>query len=230
MSGSDHHPLDRPTWSALTGPHARFAERHGRALRYPPAVSPFLGLPAGADAETWADAAALVGPGGTVVLLDGSPGPAPDGWATVDVMPCLQLEGSSVTGADDGGVVPLTAADTDDMVDLATRTRPGPFSARTPELGAYLWVRRDGRLVAMAGERLHPPGWTEVSAVCTDPSARGEGLAARLVLAVAAGIVARGELPFLHVLEANAGAVRVYQRLGFRTRRRVDVPVLRAPG
>jgi predicted GNAT family acetyltransferase len=98
------------------------------------------------------------------------------------------------------------------------RTRPGPFLARTIELGAYYGVRDGGRLVAMAGERLRPPGWTEISAVCTDERHRGRGLAGRLVRHVAAGIRARGEIPFLHAASANTGAVRLYESLGFARR------------
>ncbi|MFI7131681.1 GNAT family N-acetyltransferase [Nonomuraea sp. NPDC050153] len=81
----------------------------------------------------------------------------------------------------------------------------------------------------MAGERLHPPGWTEISAVCTDPAHRGRGLATRLVLAVAAGIRDRGETPFLHASAANVGAIRLYQRLGFRLRRTTNFRAVRVP-
>jgi predicted GNAT family acetyltransferase len=104
------------------------------------------------------------------------------------------------------------------MLALVERTKPGPFRARTIELGTYLGIRRDGALVAMAGERLHPPGWTEISAVCTDPAFRGQGLATRLVLAVAAGIRARGDVPFLHAAATNTNAIRLYESLGFRLR------------
>jgi GNAT superfamily N-acetyltransferase len=81
------------------------------------------------------------------------------------------------------------------MLDLVARTRPGPFLARTPHLGTYLGIRRGGALVAMAGERMRPPGWTEISAVCTDPAHRGQGLAARLVRAVALVVRERGDPP-----------------------------------
>jgi len=102
------------------------------------------------------------------------------------------------------------------MLDLVARAQPGPFRKRTIDLGRYLGIRtEDGRLVAMAGERLRMPGWTEVSAVCTDPEFRGKGLGARLTLAVAAGILARGELPFLHTVHDNDNAIRLYERLGF---------------
>ena len=115
------------------------------------------------------------------------------------------------------------------MLDLAARTRPGPFLPRTIEFGGYLGIRQEGVLAAMAGERFHPPGWTEVSAVCTDPKFRGQGLGTRLTLAVAASILDRGDTPFLHASADNVSAIRLYQALGFRFRRRADFVVARAP-
>ena len=106
---------------------------------------------------------------------------------------------------------------------------PGPFWARTPELGTYLGIREKGTLVAMAGERLRPPGWTEISAVCTAPEARGQGHAARLVGALAARLVGRGEGAFLPVAEANAGARALYEKLGFVTRKHVTFRGFRTP-
>nr|WP_240926633.1 GNAT family N-acetyltransferase [Rhodococcus kroppenstedtii] len=114
---------------------------------------------------------------------------------------------------------------------LIDAARPGPFWPRTPELGTYLGVRDDDdTLVAMAGERLQPPGWTEISAVCTLPSARGQGLAGALVGELVRRILARGDRPFLHLAEANTAALRVYERLGFVLRRRVVFRGFRTPG
>ncbi|MEV0979441.1 GNAT family N-acetyltransferase [Streptomyces sp. NPDC049915] len=222
------HVLDNPALASLTGPHAPFAERRGRVLRYPLGVSPWLALPDEPDAQDWADLAALAGPGAEVPL-PGFRGQVPDGWEITFHIEGVQLVDHGLAAAPDPEAVRLTPADVPEMLDLVARTRPGPFLPRTIELGTYLGIRRGGTLVAMAGERLHPPGWTEISAVCTDPAFRGQGLATRLIRAVAHGIRARGETPFLHTGAHNAGAIRLYESLGFRLRRRTAFLEVRVP-
>ena len=113
------------------------------------------------------------------------------------------------------------------MRELAETTQPGPWRARTHELGRFVGVRVDGRLVAMAGERMHLDGACEVSGVCTLPEHRGRGLAALLVRTVAAAIEARGETAFLHVMHDNVGAIRVYEALGFQGRKVLTLQGLR---
>jgi ribosomal protein S18 acetylase RimI-like enzyme len=222
-------PLDNPVLAALTGPHAPFAERQGRVLRYPEDVAPFLALPADPGAQDWLDVAGLAGPGATVVLAGAAARP-PSGWEVLDEIPGVQLVDEGVAAAADPEAVRLGSADVPEMLDLVERTRPGPFRKRTVELGAYLGIRRGGALIAMAGERLHPPGHTEISAVCTDPAHRGQGLATRLVLAVAAGIRERGETPIMHAAASNTAAIRLYLSLGFVVRHRPDFVAVRVPG
>jgi predicted GNAT family acetyltransferase len=115
------------------------------------------------------------------------------------------------------------------MLALVAETRPGPFFPRTIEMGTYLGIRRRGRLVAIAGERLHPPGWTEISAVCTASDYQGRGLATRLVHAVAHQIRQRGETPFLHAAASNIRAIGLYESLRFRLRRNTDFMSVHAP-
>jgi predicted GNAT family acetyltransferase len=115
------------------------------------------------------------------------------------------------------------------MLALVARTQPGPFEPRTIELGTYLGIRRDGRLVAMAGERLRPPGWVEVSAVCTDVRFRGQGLATRLVRAVGQGIRDGGREVFLHTAATNHAAIRLYASIGFTLRCRTTFALVRTP-
>ncbi|MFD5746421.1 GNAT family N-acetyltransferase [Streptomyces sp. NPDC127033] len=225
------HPLDNPARAALTGPHAHLAERYGRLLRYPADMAPWLALPDDPGESDWADAAVFAGPGGSLATA-GFAGPPPAGWEITFHADGVQMVATGLPGGRDTGgdaIVPLGPADVPEILDLVERTRPGPFLARTVELGTYLGIRRGGALVAMAGERMHPPGWTEISAVCTDPEFRGRGLAARLVLAVADGIRARGETPFLHAAADNTGAVRLYESLGFEVRRATRFLGVRAP-
>ncbi|MFF4961538.1 GNAT family N-acetyltransferase [Streptomyces sp. NPDC001222] len=222
------HVLDNPALASLTGPHAHFAERRGRVLRYPTDVSPWVGLPDDPGADDWADLAALAGPGAEAPL-PGFRGELPQGWDITFDLDGVQLVDDGIPAAPEPEAVRLTAADVPEMLDLVERTRPGPFLPRTIELGTYLGIRRGGALVAMAGERLHPPGWTEISAVCTDPAVRGQGLATRLILAVAHGIRERGETPFLHTGAANTNAIRLYESLGFRLRRRTRFLSARVP-
>jgi ribosomal protein S18 acetylase RimI-like enzyme len=213
-------------WTALTGPQAHLAERRGSAARFPVDVSPFAAV-AGNGADTrWTDLAALVGPGGVAVVPD-APVEPPPGWELQQAIPGVQMEGSGLAPTPDPEAVVLGPADVPEMLDLVARTRPGPFLARTLELGTYLGIRRAGALVAMAGERMHPPGWTEISAVCTDPAHRGQGLAARLVRAVAVGIRERGDVPFLHAAADNHAGKALYERLGFTHRRDILFAALR---
>jgi ribosomal protein S18 acetylase RimI-like enzyme len=222
------HPLDNPVLSSLTGPHAGFAEQRGRILRYPVDVCPFVALPDEPDEADWADAAELAGPGGLLPLARGQI-LAPPGWKVTVIGEGVQMTGDDLTAAADPQAVVLGPSDVPEMLDLAGRTQPGPFLKRTIELGTYLGLRHEGTLVAMAGERLHPAGWAEISAVCTDRARRGRGLATRLVRALGARILARGEIPFLHALAANTAAIRLYEDLGFRHRRTIQFAVVRVP-
>lgn len=225
---SGYTPLDNPARAALTGPHARFAERVGTALRYQPDVCPMAALPDDPTADDWADAARLAGPGGALFVPVVADTPPP-GWKTRMHLPGVQMIDAGVSAEPDDDAVPLTAADVPEMTDLVRRTRPGPFRPRTIEMGTYLGIRRGGRLLAMGGERLVIPGYTEISAVCTDPDHRGEGLASRLVLALAHGIRQRGATPILHADATNVNAIRLYGQLGFEIRKEVLFQVVRAP-
>ena len=223
--------LDEPVRAALDGPQTHLATRHSRAVRYHPDVAPFLAPPR--DAAEWADAATLAGPDGVVIVRTSSALRLPPGWVVARHLPGVQMvldDAVSVPDGEDGGLVELGGPDVDEMLALVGRTRPGPFARRTHELGTYLGIRDElTGLAAMAGERMRPPGATEISAVCTDPSARGQGLATRLARALAARIRARGELPFLHASADNTTAIRLYGELGFRLRAEPSFVAVRAP-
>jgi predicted GNAT family acetyltransferase len=222
---TDEAMLDNPAYAALCGAHARFAQVRGRARRYPVDVAPFLGLPSSPSARDWRDAADLVVPG-TYVAVRHDNAELPDAWQAVETFDLVQMIEERVTGVDCAEAIPLSAADVPEMLELVAQTEPGPFLARTIELGDYLGIRHKGALVAMAGERFHLDGWTEISAVCTKPGHRGQGLASRLIGALIAGIQLRSQRVFLHVLSTNTGAIRIYEELGFRVRQTARLTVV----
>ena len=228
------HPLDNPVYASLTGPHAHVARRLEHSARYPAEVAAFAGFAEPPTVDDWANMAEISSPA-ALLLLTGVIDDPPAEWQIVDRIPGVQLVDDGVATAPDPEAVRLGPDDVPEMMALVAETRPGPFFSRTIELGTYLGVRRDGTLVAMAGERMHPPGHTEISAVCTAPEHRGQGLSTRLVHAVAHQIRARGETPFLHASASNENAIRLYRSLGFRVARTptflgVRVPTTRRPG
>jgi ribosomal protein S18 acetylase RimI-like enzyme len=226
---TDMEPLDNPAWHALTTHHVRFAEGDERARRYQHDVAPFAALPDDTDADAWGALAKLVGPAGTALIFRTIETKAPTDWEVLFRVSAVQMVASELIGESDDAFVDLGADDVPEMLALVARTEPGPFFARTCELGSYLGLRDHEGLVAMAGERMRAPGFSEISAVCTDPRARRQGLATRLVRAVAAVIEGRGDIPILHVVADNTPAIGVYDALGFETRAVFDVQVLRAP-
>ncbi len=221
------HVLDNPIWTALTSRQAHFAEGNGLARRFPSEVTTLAGFPE-PTTEGYESLGRLPDNDAVMVLfLDAAP-KLPPGWVLEREFPLYQMVLDEWKGQTSvSGVSELTVADVPEMVALADLTKPGPFGTRTRELGTYLGVRQDGRLAAMAGERLRVPGYTEVSAVCTHPDYLGRGHARALMAAVVDVIRGRGETPFLHVREDNTRAVELYRRLGFKERKLFQTAVVR---
>jgi predicted GNAT family acetyltransferase len=214
------HLLDRVVWNAFTTRQAHVAQVDGGAFRVHPDFGIFAAMADHAP-ESLAALGRLVqahpGEVGVVERFDLPPVPGTQVTRRA-VLNQMVAETLAKPKPVDFEIEPLGDADSPQMVALASLTAPGPFFSRTHQLGEFVGVKVDGRLVAMAGERMRPEGFTEVSAVCAHPDHRGKGYAARLMLHVAHKIVARGETPFLHSYDHNAGAIALYEALGFRFR------------
>jgi predicted GNAT family acetyltransferase len=225
------HPLDRPILAMLTGARqSQLAIVRGGARRLDPAYGVFAVL-TDETLESRAALGAIVGEMGDVALVEPQAPAEIPGTRVVSVDIAWQMIAETEVESDPAAnldIVDLGPDDAAEMLALATLTRPGPFMARTPELGDFVGVKVDGRLVAMAGERMKPDGMTEVSGVCTDPDHRGRGYAAALMRVVMGRIRTRGEVPFLHAYAANTGAIAIYERLGFRFRRELVMTRLTA--
>jgi ribosomal protein S18 acetylase RimI-like enzyme len=219
--------LDNPIWSALTTAHRDMARSAGLARRYPGDVSPLAGLREVTPAAL-ADLRALVRPGeGAAAVFTTEPLEVPGEWEVVRAHPLEQMVCTDLVGTPVEPQFRLQQADVPDMLALTAATEPGPFLPRTIEMGRYFGTRSgDGRLIAMAGERLRLDGFTEISAVCTDPQFRGRGHARALLVYLAARILAEGRTPFLHVVPENGGAKSLYERVGFTVRRTNQLTVI----
>jgi predicted GNAT family acetyltransferase len=222
-----NHPLDYPIWTALTTTQQALAEGDARAWRYPTEITPFAAT-VDMSPESFAALAAMMSPTDIAVLFTPEAVKAPAEFKVVLADTGEQMIGTPVEAPTNGvDIVTLGVADVPAMMELTALTKPGPFSARTHELGSFLGIRVDGQLVAMAGERMKPAQYTEMTAVCVHPSHRGRGYGQILLGAVSRQIVARGEIPFLHVFTSNHSAIALYRRQGMEIRRRLHVTVLK---
>lgn len=216
-------PLDNPAWHALTGPQSTVAEGVGQAVRYRPEYSVFSALPDDATPRDWQSLATLLG-GSAPALLTAATDP-PSGWQRLRSFAVFQMVLDSAVAVDTAAVVRLGPEDFADLTELVRVAKPGPWAARTHELGDFFGIRVDGRLLAAAGQRIRLPGHVEISAVSTHPEARGRGLGAIVTVAAAAAITAGGDAPFLHVMTDNVDAIRLYERIGFVVRQTFDFGV-----
>jgi predicted GNAT family acetyltransferase len=233
QSLSDTLLLDNPIWHALSTEQSALAQGDGLAKRFPIDVAPFGGL---IDQSLSAyNALEEILPGAvTALALDTEP-ILPAHWQMVHRGKMYQMMDESplrgVNQAEDNQVFrELTKADVPEMLALTKLTEPGPFLPRTIELGAYLGIHDAGSLVAMAGERLRLPGFTEISAVCTHPHYQGRAYGKSLLSALISRIKRRGETPFLHVKTENVTAVRLYEKLGFKRRAELHLAVIKHAG
>lgn len=219
------HPLDRPVWSALTSGWSAHAQGDALALRLDPALGPF-GAAANCSEASVSALEALVPSGGELWIAEAGALPTPRKARLLRSARLSQLVAEEIRPANSPiAFERLQEGDAAQIRALAALTKPGPFAERTHRIGNFIGIRREGKLVAMAGERMQVDGFSEVSGVCTHPDHRGHGYAGALIRGVAARILARGTLPFLHSYADNAGAIALYESIGFRFRAHIDVAI-----
>jgi predicted GNAT family acetyltransferase len=220
------HPLDHPIWNALASVQSTVAEGDDRARRYPAAMAPFAAT-RDTSQESYAALRPLVSGNDRVALFTSYAIDPPKGF-TIELATTAEqmVAPTSISDVVRASVVELGERDVSAMRDLVELTKPGPLGPRTHELGRFLGVWDDRQLVAMAGERMKMPGYTEITVVCTHPSRRGQGPGEDVVNAVSRRIRARGNIPFLHVFSNNAPAIALYRRLGFTLRCQLQLTIM----
>jgi predicted GNAT family acetyltransferase len=224
------HVLDRPIWSALNSRHAALSRGGNLARRYQPSIHPFA-CALDEDPESLAGLADIATSGETLILLQADAFVAPPGFTVAMTADAVQMVAEQdMPPVEEDCIEKLGGDDAAEMLELAMLTKPGPFTLKAQALGDFWGIRENGKLIAMAGERLKLDGLTEVSGVCTHPDFRGRGLGRLLTLYVAGKISAKGEQPFLHTYAANAAAIALYEKIGFRLRTRMNVAVIERQG
>jgi predicted GNAT family acetyltransferase len=220
------HMLDRPIWNALSTRHAALAEGGDLARRYVPDIHPFA-CSRDNSPESVRALADIAAPGETLVFLQADEFILPPGFTmTLTSFGVQMVAERHMPLVEDERIEKLGEADAAEMLELATLTKPGPFTLKAQALGDFWGVKENGRLIAMAGERLKLDGMTEVSGVCTHPDFQGKGLGRLMTLYAAGKISARGEQPFLHTYATNAVAIGLYESIGFRLRTRMNVAAI----
>ena len=218
--------LDNPGWYALNSYHRHLAIRGDITARYQPDILMGAAMPEYNQAG-FNDLKSIVEPDEVVGLICESLPEDLSGWEVLMANPLPQLVCEELKSNARVDAVELTMDDVPEMLELIALAQPGPFLSRTIEVGRYIGVRQDGRLVAMGGERLHLPGFCEISAVCSHPDYRGRGYGGALTAMAARSIMARNEIPFLHHEATNHAASRLYNRLGFKKRKELSVVILK---
>ncbi|RWB32499.1 MAG: GNAT family N-acetyltransferase [Mesorhizobium sp.] len=224
------HVLDRPIWSALATRHQAFAQGDNLAKRYRPSIVSFAATAAD-DPESLQALGRLIPPYESAILVQADAIALPARFSVISTAALVQMIAEPpLQIVSDERVQRMTRDDAAEMLALASITKPGPFTLEALNLGDFWGVRIGGRLVAMAGERMKQPGYTELSGVCSHPEFRGGGLGRLLSLFVASQIMARGEIPYLHAYASNAAAIGLYESIRFRLRSTMNMAVVQRDG
>lgn len=221
------HILDRPIWSALQTAHAGLAEGSPLARRYPPTIVPFAASADG-SAESLEALTRLPVSDEAMALVEAGPIAIPDGVEVILESTLVQMTAKAPhEPVSDPRIAPLTEADAAEMLELAMLTKPGPFTLGAQKLGTFWGIRNDGRLIAMAGQRLRQTGFTELSGLCTHPDFQGQGLGTLLFRYVAGHIASTGATAYLHAYATNTGAISLYRKLGFELRSEMNLRIVK---
>jgi predicted GNAT family acetyltransferase len=224
------HILDRPAWNSLHNAHAVLGEGGSLAKRYPPSIVPFAAV-ADNTAESLQALTELAKPSEIMTLVEAGPVVIPEGFSiTIEGILIQMAADRPHERIADPRIEKLGEADAEEMLALAVLTKPGPFTLGAQKLGPFWGIKVDGKIVAMAGQRLHVPGFTELSGLCTHPEFQGRGFGALLFRFVAGEIAASGETAFLHAFWTNTPAITLYKKLGFSIRAEMNLRGIKREG
>ncbi len=220
MKITEESKLDNPVWNSLSESHQKFALEYNGTKFYNPDYCPFGEyLELESTPESADKYASLCGN----FFIVGEKPKILDTLKIAKELICLQMivrEKVQITF--DNEIIKLTEEHKEELFELVNLVQPGYFKANTFLLGNYYGIFSNKKLVSIAGERMKMNNFTEVSAIITHPDHTGKGYAKQLTSHVVNNIFDEGKIPFLHVVETNLGAIKLYEKLGFVTRRKMS--------
>ena len=220
-----NHILDNPAWNSLNTNHRQLGKIGKKAAVYNPQIS-VIGAVKENTLDAYLELGTLTTPGVPVAIIGFKIPSELKGWMTLQSAETYQMVCNKPIDYAEVDYVELTKKDVPEMMKLVEVTKPGPFSPGTIEMGHYVGIRKNGELIAMGGERMKPKGYVEISGICTHPEHRGKGYGTAITGILTNTILEQGDTPFLHVFKQNETAIRLYEKLGYATRKVIPVSAL----
>jgi N-acetylglutamate synthase-like GNAT family acetyltransferase len=213
--------LDNPVWHSLNEAHSEFSVEYDDIRFYQPAYCPFGGFVAPNTTSTGINRYSLLTNSFFVV------GDRPVFTNKVQLKKELVCNQMLLKEEFDFVVSEFitelkTISQKNDLLKLVNLVQPGYFKSKTSDLGNYYGIYKENQLIAVTGERMKMDKFTEVSAVVTHPEHTRKGYAKQLIKYTTDSIFKENKIPYLHVAASNIGAIKLYEKLGFTTRRKIS--------
>ncbi|SFS36764.1 FR47-like protein [Zhouia amylolytica] len=213
--------LDNPVWYSLNEEHGKFSVVYNQIRFYHPEYCPFGGFTEEDNTSIGINKYALLTDHFYVV------GDKPSFKSKIQLkneLVCNQMLLKEPLDFESTECITVlkTINQKQDLFNLVNLVQPGYFKSKTSDLGNYYGIYKDNKLIAVTGERMKMNKFTEVSAVVTHPEFTGKGYAKQLIKHTTTQIFKENKTPYLHVAESNYGAIKLYEKLGFTTRRKIS--------
>lgn len=216
----NENKLDNPAWYSLSESHQQFSVNYSGIKFYHPDYCPFGGFKTSASIVKPIDAYSKMAANFFVI---GSKPQHSNKVMLQKELICLQMTITSrIDTSIKANITPLNNGHEAALFNLVNLVQPGYFKSKTTLLGNYFGIFNDEGLIAAAGERMRMNDFVEVSAIVTHPEYTGQGYAKQLIAHTVNNIFVQNKIPYLHVAESNTGAIQLYQKLGFITRRKIS--------
>ena len=220
MSSTDYSKLDNPVWFSIAETHHAFGIDHGNIKFYQPEYCPFGAFIKNENLTTSLESySSLI----NHFFIVGEQPMLPALLAITDELKGFQMIiENKINVETKETIIALNDNHADELYELVNLVQPGYYRKKTMLLGDFFGIFKNEKLVAAAGQRMQMNHFTEISAIVTHPDHIKNGYAQQLTTKIVNDIFTENKIPFLHVLQTNAAAIALYEKLGFKIRREIS--------